>query len=167
MNDEMTIKEAKEILRQNWEKGIDCPCCTQMVRLYKRQPYYVQALALINLYKLDKVEPGYYHITQIEKGIKKSGGGDFAKLHVFGLIVDRQNTDTKKRTSGMWAITDKGRAFVAGTTTVPKYARIFNRKYYDVSKELVTIKDMLGSEFNYQELMGEYYRDKPTQASLL
>jgi hypothetical protein len=170
MEDSQTIGEAKEMIfeEETFEKGSECPCCGQMVRLYKRQPYYAQAIALINLFNLDRNEPGYYHITNIEKGIKKSGGGDFAKLKVFGLIVEQENDNTKKRTSGMWAITDKGRKFALKQISIPKFARIYNKKYYDTSDEYVNITDLLGKEFDYRELMGDgFEEDEPIQGSLL
>lgn len=48
MSDKLyTIEEAKQLLKDNWEKGIECPCCTQFVKLYKRPLYSAQAYSLI------------------------------------------------------------------------------------------------------------------------
>lgn len=32
-----TLEEAKQFLRENWEEGADCPCCTQKVKLWKNR----------------------------------------------------------------------------------------------------------------------------------
>lgn len=148
-----TIEEGKQYLRKNWEKGVPCPCCGQMVKLYTRHIYARMALDLIDLYKLDRNNPNqYFHITEIE-GNRRSGGGDFAKLVYWGLVVEQKNDDETKRTSGYWAITKKGRDFVNIKITVPKSVKIFDGKFFGYSEKHVTIRDSLGKKFDYSELM--------------
>ena len=48
-----TIKEAKEHLRNNFEEGIDCPCCGQFVKLYKRKLNSGMAATLIRIVKFN------------------------------------------------------------------------------------------------------------------
>src|SRR5581483_4009600 len=92
MNDDMTIAEAKQILRDEWEQGLKCPCCTQFVKLYKRKIYSTPARGLIELYRLHQKNPqqAYFHISDIES-MRKSGGGDFAKLMYWGLVAEKEN----------------------------------------------------------------------------
>ena len=42
-----TVKEAKTFLRKNFDQGIDCPCCGQFVKKYKRKLNSSMAYALI------------------------------------------------------------------------------------------------------------------------
>lgn len=144
-----TIQEAKQYLRQTFEKGSTCPCCGQGVKLYHRPIYFNQAFSLINLYKLG---PGYFHISAFSTG--RTGGGDFAKLRFWGLIAEQPNTDDGKRTSGMWEITEKGINWVLGETTVQKYVDIYNQKPISFSSDQISIREALGNDFNYDELMG-------------
>ncbi len=68
MSDKLyTMEEAKQLLKDNWEKGIDCPCCTQFVKLYKRPLYSAQAYSLIRLYKLCQDDYTYHHISKISQ----------------------------------------------------------------------------------------------------
>lgn len=143
-----TISQAKEYLRSNFDKGVDCPCCGQFVKLYHRPIYGSQAVSLINLYKLG---PGYHHISGFNSG--RTGGGDFAKLRFWGLAEEQPNTDDGKRTSGMWAITEKGIAWVKSEITVQKYVDIFNQTPVSFSGEQVNIKNVLGDKFDYEGLM--------------
>jgi len=126
-----------------------CPCCDQVVKVYKRQINHEMCVCLRNLHMNSK-EGQYIHIKDI-RGL--SGGGDFAKLTFWGLVEAEQNYDTGKRTSGMWCITQKGRDFVEGRIQVPKYALIYNSKFLEHEGELVSFKGRLGEGFNYQELM--------------
>lgn len=160
-----TIDEAKKHLRANWQKGVDCPCCGQLVKLYKRPMASTMARGLIELYKLDRKHPNqYFHIRQI--GNVVVGGGDFAKLVYWGLIVEQQKdeSDDTKRTSGFWAITQKGRDFVNVKITVPSHVNVFDGKTFGFSEKHVTIQHALGKKFNYAELMGDaMYRHQPPE----
>lgn len=144
-------------MRENWETGVDCPCCNQLVKLYNRKLYSTPAAYLVNLYRLDRKNPKqvYWHVTEIQKVI--IGGGDFSKLMYWGLITEqpKDEDDDSKRTSGYWAITDKGRDFVRGKITVPSHVRLFDGKSYGFTGKQVTIHHVLGNKFNYAELMGD------------
>ena len=160
-----SIDQAKKYLRENWHKGCECPACGQLVKLYKRNLSATPARGLIELYKLDQIKPGYHHIREIESQ-ERSHGGDFGKMVYWGLIVQLENNDTKKRTSGMWAITDKGKRFVRGLIAVPQKVLIFNAKYFGYDGPNITIEMALGKHFDYAELMADYYEPN-NQASLL
>lgn len=170
LTDDNTIAEGKDFLRDGWEKGVDCPCCKQRVQLYPVALSSGMARSLIALYKLDKEKPGYYHHSKFDVWRLNLGyaGGAFAKVRYWGLAVDQPNEDDPaKRTSGMWAITDKGRAFVEGNLTVPAKVKLFNKKSYGFDGNHINIREALGTKFDYQELMGGYQTEKPEQGSLL
>lgn len=126
-----------------------CPCCDQLVKVYQRKVSGVAARDLIK-FSRTSTEGEYRHISKIQLA---SGGGDFAKLQLWGLVIEETNSDTGKRTSGMWCITDKGRKFVEGSVLLPKYVLIYNGRFLGFDGEDVTIEECLGNKFNYSELM--------------
>lgn len=102
-----TIHEAKKQLRENWEQGVECPCCTQFVKLYHRKLNTGVTLFLIGLYKLDPNGGEYFHAKQV---LEKIGGfttsRDYAILEHWKLIEAMPNDgDESKRTSGYWCLT--------------------------------------------------------------
>lgn len=126
-----------------------CPCCNQMVKLYKRSIPAVVAHDLIVLSKAVNNDE-YKHITTFQS---KGGGGDFARLETWGLIQAKPNDSTHRRTSGLWTITQKGRDFVDRKLMVRKYVQIYNNTFYGYDGGMVTIDDCLGEHFDYSELM--------------
>ncbi len=149
-----TLKEAKQHLRDNWEKGTTCPCCGQMVKLYSRPMHHTMAAMLIRLYRLQKSPDEYHHIKHLVAGISATGTSDFSKLRYWGL-VEQMPKDPKesKRTSGYWRITQRGVQFVLGQRTEHQRVLIFNKKNLGLTGNQITIKQALGDSFDYNELM--------------
>tara|TARA_R110000772_G_scaffold74129_2_gene161590 strand:+ start:549 stop:1004 length:456 start_codon:yes stop_codon:yes gene_type:complete len=145
-----TLKEAKEHLRSNFEKGCKCPACGQFVKLYKRKFNTVMARSLISLYQLGG---GFHHVKEIIKGISDTGTNDFSKLKYYGFIAEEINVETQKRTSGNWKITQTGIDFVLRNITVHSYVLLYNGKMQGFSGEQINIETALGNRFNYAELM--------------
>lgn len=144
-----TLSAAKEKLRKNWEEGINCPCCGQLVKLYTRKINSGQAVSLIRLWWLCR-DGQYHHYTEIKKCAT-----DFAQLKRWGLIIgDEKNKDSTKRTSGMWKVTDIGAEFVKGEAYVRGQCQIYDDKTKGLTGAFVNIKDALGDKFDYSELMG-------------
>jgi hypothetical protein len=157
MDENSTIKEIKTFFHDHAKKGVVCPACDQFVKIYERPVHNAMARALMNLYRLNYTKAGYYHIDDFTRDGKKTLG-DFAKFRYWGLAVEEPKQDgvTAKKTSGRWAITEKGKNYVLGKISIQKYAIIYNKKKIGYSEEHATIKDALGKKFDYQELMGEY-----------
>jgi len=148
-----TLQAAKNDLKQGWKTpdGATCKCCGQKVKLYRRRIYAAPARALISLYRKDSNTRAFYHITDLDVDL---GGSDFSKLKYWGLIEKAPNDDPDKASSGLWAITEKGRSFVNNKIKLHKYALVYND--YLVAFEGIEcgIKDALGKKFDYAELMG-------------
>ena len=147
-----TIQEAQEYLEKEREikQGVDCPCCGQRVKIYKRKLNQQMAETLIKLYKLHKNQPekSYWHITTIGN----QHGGDFAKLIHWGLIAPAEFEVKNGRTNGFWGITVKGRLFVEDSVKVPDFIKIYNKKKYGESEDLIGIRDALKYYFNYKDI---------------
>lgn len=146
-----TIKEAKDFLQDNWVDGTNCPCCNQFVKRYSRKLTSSMSAGLISLHNQTKDTNEPVHI----KKIAQVNGGEFAQLKRWGLIRNSVNTDPTKRISGYWHITERGRQFVKGLISVPKYCDTYNGKTLKFSEELTNIRTSLGDKFSYAELMGK------------
>lgn len=145
-----TIKEAKEYLRSNFNEGVNCPCCNQFVKLYKRKLGSMQSQGLIILYNLSK-EKDWIHVREITKNINLTG--DFAKMSYWKLIEERANTESTKKNSGFWRITQRGKDFVGNKIEIPSHALVYNSKCFGFSEEKTNIIKSLGKKFNYNDLM--------------
>lgn len=152
-----TLEAAREKLREAWRSNeqAECDCCHQSVKKYPRTIHSTMAFMLTRLYRYDQENPGgYAHVgTLMVKG--QTATSDFSKLKFWGLVVEhgKDEEDSTRRTSGEWAITDKGRKFVRGEITVPKIIYMFNKKAHGTDGGEVGIRDCLGNKFNYEELM--------------
>lgn len=145
-----TIQEAKQHLRDNFHKGVACPCCGQFVKLYRRTLYDRMAFGLIRLYGLSGGIPGKpFHVREI---YNDEHPGDFAKLAYWDLIEEQIRPGTNKKSSGEWVLTEQGRAFVEGGT-VSKAVYIYNNLLYRTDPEQIKIKQALGEKYDYAELM--------------
>ena len=151
-----TLEEAKQLLRDNWETGTDCPACGQYVKLYKRKINSAMAWVLIILYKRHFTDDGWVHVENYLKtqNTPASLRGDFPKLRFWGLLEQMagEREDGSPRV-GMYRLTEKGRQFVEGKITVPEKLGFFNQQIYKVDSDQVNIKQTLNNKFNYDELM--------------
>lgn len=151
----MTIPEGQTLLRENFNEGMDCPCCGQLVKNYKRKLYGSIAAWLIMLVRRYRVDERFYSTSERWSLLTNSGRGDAAKLAYWGLIAEQPKDpdDTSKRTSGMWKPTEKGLQFVDGLVTVPSHVHVFDAKIMGFSETHTTIIEALGKRFDFEELM--------------
>jgi len=143
-----SVADAKKELAINFNEGMDCPCCGQLVKQYRRSISNQMAKSLIKLYHLPI---GFHHRRDFDEGFTC---GDFAKLKYWNLIHPKENEDSEKKDSGVWRTTSAGMAFVRNTLKVSKYALIYNGDLRGYEGKLIDIEQALGLKFNYEELMG-------------
>ncbi len=132
-----------------------CPCCGQLVKLYKRTITHSMVYHLIKLYKLQQQSGSsqlqFFHMRQI--GTPKSGGGDFSKLQYWGLIAPMAHVMGAKKTSGKWRITTEGMRFVRNKLMVEKYAEVYNGSVQQFSGGMINVTDAINQQFDYKKLM--------------
>jgi len=144
-----------------WFKNIEkteptsCPHCHQPTNVYRRPISAIVARTLIKLYYLDQRDPEkpWHHIKELYRD-----RGDWAKLKFFGLIEEAANDNVKKKTSGLWKITEAGRNFVLGKIHLPKYALVrWNSELIGFAGNAVTIRICVEAknQFSYDKLMNE------------
>ena len=152
-NKNATLGEVKAHLKEKWLKGETCPACNQFVKLYKIK---ISGQAVRDLLKLCVLTDGntseYRHINEFSNLASRS----FSKLAHWGLVTDQVNDDAAKRTSGMWAITEKGVQFARKQIEVSRYAYLYNSECKALSPDTVGVREALGNKFNYEELMNNY-----------
>jgi len=155
MDGVVSLSEAREIVRDNRDEGITCPCCDQFAKVYKRTITSTMARWLIRLVKNYEEEGKYYSVSEPWSLSINKGTGDVAKLAMWKLIESkpRDDNDTTRRTSGRWKPTREGFAFVYGRIRISRYALVYNAKLLGYDGHEISIKDALGDRFNYTELM--------------
>lgn len=149
----ITIIEAKQYLKDNFEKGVDCPCCKQFVKLYKRKLNSGMASVLISLYKENLKSPGsYIHVKNFLKENKLHNGHDWTLLKFWHLISEKDQIPGEPN-NGLWRISSLGNLFVENKLSVPGRMHFYNGKVVKSSEREIYITEALGEKFNYQELM--------------
>lgn len=153
-----TISGAKVFLEQNRNEGVVCPCCDQVVKMYKRKLNSAMAIALYQIFKASKADDyDYIHVENTLNNLPNlpaSIRGDFPKLRFWGLIeplVEKREDGSNR--NGMYRITMAGVNFIWGKSTTYSHVFLYNNTAQGFSNEMVTFRDCLGSKFNYDELM--------------
>ncbi len=157
-----TLAQAIEYLRQHIKKGANCPCCQGYIKTYSRSINSANAMCLIELYNISE-KHGYkfYHLNELKelskKFMKMVNGGEFARMRHYGFIVDQPKADgdKKKKTTGYWMLTSKGKEFVKGHSKVYKNMLLLNNQVLGYEGDLVTIEDCLTEKFSYQKIMAD------------
>jgi len=147
----ITLKDAQDWLRDRIDEGERCPCCTQFAKIYKRRIHATMARELILMHHAVPADEWFHLPTVLSRG---AHGGDITKLVYWELIEeDDQTREDGSTRAGWWRVTQKGRWFANGDTTIPRYARIYDGRLLGFTGEQVTIRDALGTKFDYTLLM--------------
>lgn len=144
-----TIAAGKSWLRSVLDKGAACPLCGQHAKLYKRKINSGAARGLITMYHLYGRDWGHLPSTATLSRL----GGEFARLALWGLVEEATEKRPDGGRAGYWRLTDKGIAFLKGQLHVPTYALVYNGRSFGFEGNAVSIKDALGTKFNYEDLM--------------
>lgn len=147
-HDEMTLADAREILRTLAEDGHACPLCTQNVKVYRRKVSSNMAAMLIRMWREGGRE--YVYLPDLRRG---NDGMDQTVMQFFGLIEEEKTRREDGGRAGWWRVTDLGDAFLHARGVIRKYAHVYNGRCLRLSGDSVTIRTALGTKFNYEELM--------------
>lgn len=152
-----TLQDAKIIIANKIQEGINCPCCGQYCREYRFGLSEKAAMLLLNLCRATLITGDeFIHIDRLAdiSKIKIKGGTSFSILSWWGLIEERQNFNEEKKTSGFWKPTELGWQFARGKTKIKEYAYTFDGtiRHRENDKD-ISIKDLRWKRFDYSELM--------------
>lgn len=149
-----TLAEARERLEdgKHSRDGMICPCCDQRAKVYRRKFSAAMCRGLIWLYH----EGGAHRFVHVNEKAPRwliGFGGYFALAEKWGLIEDVENTDERKRRSGMWRLTPIGVAFVECRVRIATHVEVYNNEAIGWSDEHATIEQLLADRFSYAEIM--------------
>lgn len=147
--DDVPLAAARDWLRTRaLDGGAHCPCCTQYAKVYRRKLTSATGRALCELWRAAGQRFAYLpDVVSVR--------ADEAKARYWGLIESRgEYRDDGSPRSGFWRLTDDGVGFVSHRYRVPAYALIYDGRCLGLEGEPVGIDDVLGSRFDYGELMG-------------
>lgn len=128
--------------------GVDCPACTQHVKVYRRPLNSGMARSLITMWLA--AGRGWQHVPTTVGGRSREEG----KLRYWSLIeeaTEQRRPDGGR--AGYWRLTEDGEQFVRGLRWVPRYALVYDGRLLDHDGDLITIRDALGDRFDYDVLM--------------
>ena len=160
-----TLVEAKKWLRARFAQGATCPACNQFVKLYKRKfnKSMAYVLLLMESHFMGDVVDEWLHVPSyiaemVSDNPRRAAAvrGDWAKLKFWGLIEEKPDVraDGSPRV-GYWKLTPLGRQFARRQVKVPSHVYIYNGEALQRTvEEMITIDDALGTEFSYDEIMG-------------
>lgn len=135
---------------------LECPMCSQAVKLYKRTIHGKMVEFLVRLYHESMTNnDGWVNVTKLYgPGLS----GDYAKLKFWGLIEAHDVRSSEANASGNWRITALGKKFVTGEAWVQKYALVFNNQCYGLNGPMVTIQECYGKTFDYMQQVWDVER---------
>ena len=146
--DDVTLREAKSWLRDVWEKPTACPCCGLKVYLTPKSFTGKFCRILLQFYRKDQDAPGsYWHYHTDIEGPMDIRGTAYSFL-AFWDVIEPSPTEM-----GFWRITELGREFLLGRTSIPKYAMTFNRHRIRYQGAQVTISECWPKKFDYDLLV--------------
>jgi hypothetical protein len=155
MSDQLLFDTLASAKKELWEEmkrgGIDCPCCGRYARLY---PYSISKAQIasfqwIMLNTSDK-KPFVNVQAQAPKWLLRSNS--HGKLVHWGLV------HSSIYDSGWWGITDFGKKFFYGETSVRQYALVFNNQCYGFKGAEKWYGDVY-DRFHYADLMQQHADD--------
>jgi hypothetical protein len=137
------------------DPGHNCGECGRLLKVYQRRLSRAMTRSLIRLYRLTLAKPEnhYFHVKQFDR---EGARGEFGVLSSWGFVLEQDNHDADKRSSGMWEITNAGVRFVKLEFQVPQHVILkWGSEHIGFSGPMVSAKDCLehGNKFSYQELM--------------
>jgi len=146
----MDLNTAIEIVKQ-WmapqlKEGIDCPCCGRFTKVYQRNLNSGMVRFLIDFYNrhgTNRVSIANYHVTDQQHAHHQ----EYEKLPKWGLMA-HDNSNPR-----LWWLTELGCKFVNNQATVNKYIRLKHGILVGHSIEQVSVKQAIGTKFDYDELM--------------
>ncbi len=155
------LSEARERVEAFRAKGIVCPCCNQLAKEYRRKLNCGMVLSLIHIWRQTRrknPEDGWLHISQFG-AYSKNGvisnitNMEYNKLRFWGLLKSRGDDGTNTPSAGFWKITPRGERFLKGQLTCQKYIILYDNEFVGFDGDRITIRDALGSKFDFDELM--------------
>lgn len=143
------LRAVVEWLQARVHEGIRCPACGQNAEVYPRTMYGATGRGLIDMWK--KGGTDWVHVPTVTN----QKGGDLLKARHWGLIEGQPGTrEDGSQRNGYWRLTPLGVDFIHDRARVPRTAMVYANGCLElVGPKMVGIRDIIGREFRYDELM--------------
>lgn len=141
------VAAVRSHVMHNLDKGVTCPGCHQHAQAYKRKLNAGQAKSLIDMYRAGG--KGWVDVTEVTDRRSREEG----KLAYWGLVEEFYEGRPDGGRPGLWRVTDLGEQFVLGKVDVQSHAKVYNGQCLGLYGQKVSIATVLGTRFNYAELM--------------
>lgn len=128
-------------------KKFNCPFCEKRVTIYHRPIHKEMGQFLMKLYAKDRVFPRFYTMRELDPTATKAASDGSYLVH-WGL-VERSGKKGQVPLNA-YQLTDKGRTFIAGQTTVPSHCHMLNNKVVGWSDRHIHIKEIVE---DYEDLL--------------
>lgn len=158
-----TIEEIRAYMRERWGEGVECPCCSQNVKLWKRRVNRGMAEVLVALARETvrrRISPDHRPYINVERDLIRGneelqGARDWATLRFWNLIEPLGDGGSRKAT-GEWRITVGGLWIVShpDRALLPDWIEVFNNRARGQSEEKRSLLDALQRPFSWQEVAG-------------
>ena len=150
-----SIRVEQARINAHRHEGTTCAACGQRTQLYRRTISSAMAAWGIRLLRLSRSKSVDTPLSWVSIDDIPTRGGDYAKLEMWRVIEKLQPTDG--RNSGMFRPTALGVAFFSAEAMVPSHVFVYNQRPIAFSEDLISIRDALGTKFDYDALMrGEW-----------
>lgn len=156
MSDQLTIREVKDLMRPQLDKGCTCLACGQRVQMYHRALTSSMAYALILIYVFSRNNTRWIHLENFLKqtDVPAAIRGDAPKLRFWGFIIAKEgNKEDGNPNQGFYSMTKKGMDFVEAKILVQKKVKIYNNTFYGFEGGEIDIHAALKGKFNYSQLL--------------
>jgi len=154
----VTLREAKDWLRDHLGDGAHCPCCTQFAMVYQRRIHRGMARVLIAMWRAAGQE--WVYLPDLVKSLT-GVGRDESFLRFWDLIEESKDQRPDGGRAGWWRVTPLGEQFVKREVTVHQIVNIYDDRRVRPRRGApafqgpqIDIVDALTKRFDYAELMG-------------
>jgi hypothetical protein len=150
-----TLEEAKAWVEANRDAGVNCPCCGQLAKKYKRPLNAPMARSLIWLVRRSQIKVDKWVDLRAEAPLFVQQSRELAKLAHWGLIEEKAaESERGARTSGIWRPTARGIQFARGEIALSSHVTLYDNHVLEFSSKPTTIQKSLGKRFDFNELWG-------------
>lgn len=147
-----SLQEARAWVMGHLDEGVDCPCCGQLARAYRRKLNSAMARDLIWLVKQSGTDRRWVDL-HLEAPIELQRSRELAKTAHWGLIEERlSESERGARTSGIWRPTGTGIKFAHGGFAIASHVILYDNQVLGFSNERITIREALAKSFDFDEL---------------
>ena len=132
--------------------GAKCPVCDRLVKVYRRKFHAEMGSFLLRLVRKYQRYPRYYVTRDLYPHSNKAASDGSYLVH-WGLIEKAGHVNSAQAPAASYRPTDKGLRFAMKNDTVPSHVHLLNNEVVGWSDTHTDILTVLGSKFNYTELM--------------